>query len=134
VTVTPPAETPPPSRPLGVAILAILIGLFGFLWFVIGLLIVAGVSIHAFTGLGVSGAFGPTTGLIAGVIILVVGLIVLGVAVGLWRLHVWALVLAILVLLLEMVVYGLAGDFVSFGFIVSLLLFLYLLAVHRHFF
>lgn len=131
---TPTTAETPRSRPLGVAILAFLIGLFGFLWFLVGLLIVAGVSIHAFTGLGISGAFGPTTGLVAGIIILVVGLIVLGVAVGLWRLHMWALVVAILVLLLEMVVYGLAGDFVSFGFIVSILLFLYLLAVHRHFF
>ena len=127
------SETPR-SRPLGVAILAFLIGLFGFLWFVVGLLIVAGVSIHAFTGIGISSAFGPTSGLLAGVILLIVGLIVLGVAVGLWRLHMWALVVAILVLLLEMAVYGFAGDFVSFGFIVSLLLFLYLLAVHRHFF
>lgn len=123
----------PRSRPLGVAILAFLIGLFGFLWFIIGLLVVAGVSIHAFTGLGFNSSFGPVTGLFGGVVILILGLIVLGVAVGLWRLHMWALVLALLVLILEMVVYGIAGAFLTFGFIVSLLLFLYLIAVHRHF-
>lgn len=125
----PPA---PPSRPLGVAILAFLIGLFGFLWVLVGLLILAHQSFSAFTQYGL-GSFGPVGGWAAGAIVLVIGLIVLGVAVGLWRLRFWALVLALLVLIAELVVYGIAQEFVSVGFLLSLILFVYLLAVHRHF-
>ena len=121
------------SRPIGVAILSVLIGLYGFVVFLLGLLIVVGSTLlgslgstNLFGHLGV----GDVTG---GLIILVIGLIVLALAVGLWHLRMWALVLTILFLIVEMVLYGLASDFVSFGFIVAVILFIYLLAVSRHF-
>jgi len=120
----------PKSRPILVSILAILIGLYGFILILLGLLVAVGSTV--FSSFGGSTFFGYT-GLIGGIVILVVGLIILGLAVGLWHLRVWALVLTLLFLIFEMVVYGLAHNFVSFGFIVSLLLFVYLLAVSRHF-
>jgi|SRR5271170_5505518 len=128
-TYTPPTM----SRPLGVAILSVLIGIYGFFVFLIGLLVVVGSSLAGALGGGsLFHAFG-VTGVLAGVIILIIGLIILGLAVGLWHLRMWALVLTILFLILEMVLYGLAGAFVTFGFIVALILFVYLIAVSRHF-
>jgi hypothetical protein len=121
------------TLPLGVAILAILIGIYGFLVFVLGLL-VAVASSYA----GSLGAANPAhalgvTGLVAGIIILIIGLIILGTAVGLWDLRMWALVLAILVLIVIVGLDALAGAFVSFGFIVGVILIIYLAAVSRHF-
>ena len=55
-------------------------------------------------------SFGSITApLEVGAILLVVGLIILGIAVALWRLRMWALVLALLVLIFVMVSYGLGG-------------------------
>jgi hypothetical protein len=127
-TTGPPAT---PSRPLGVAILAVLIGLYGFLVILLGGLLLVGSSLGV-VGVGLPHAFG-VTGALAGAIVLIIGLIILGLAVGLWHLRMWALVLTLLFLAFEMVSYGLAGDFLSIGFILALILFVYLLAVSRHF-
>ena len=123
-----------PGRPLGVAILALLMGIYGFIVFIVGLLLVLGVTAVRISGetpsfgaLGISTVFGA-------ILVAIIGLIILGVAVGLWRLHQWALVVAIIVLIVNMIFYGIHGAFISFGFIVSLILFIYLLAVSRHFF
>jgi hypothetical protein len=121
------------SRPIGVAILSVLIGIYGFIVFLLGLLIVVGSTVLGSLGkTNLFGNFGvgDVTG---GLILLIIGLIILGLAVGLWHLRMWALVLTILFLVVEMIIYGLASDFVSFGFIVAVLLFIYLLAVSRHF-
>jgi hypothetical protein len=120
------------SLPLGVAILSILIGIYGFILFLIGLIIAVGSSVPAALGGYPLGHY-ATTGVIGGLIILIIGLIILGLAVGLWNLRMWALALTCLVLIIELVIYGLAGAFISFGFIVALILFVYLIAVSRHF-
>jgi|HubBroStandDraft_1064217.scaffolds.fasta_scaffold73905_2 hypothetical protein len=116
--------------PLGVAILAILVGLFGFFVVILGLAFLFVAAGFLLSGLGISSVFGYT-GATAGVIILIVGLIILGAAVGLWNQRLWALVLAILVLL----VYG-ALELVSsawLGLIVVAVLIVYLIAVSSHF-
>jgi hypothetical protein len=119
-----------PSRPLGVAILAVLIGLFGVLWILLGALVIAAVSLSTLSG-ALPHLFG-LSGLALGGVILLIGLIVLGVAVGLWHQRMWALVLAIIVLLFEIVTDALAGAY-DLGFFVSIVLLIYLVAVHRHF-
>ncbi|HXW67937.1 MAG TPA: hypothetical protein VEL82_08710 [Thermoplasmata archaeon] len=121
------------SRPILVAIVAILIGIYGFLEFVVGLLIAVGSAALASLGSSFNVSVFGQTGVIAGAIVAIIGLIILGVAVGLWHLRLWALVLMLLFLAFEMVVYGLARDFISLGFILALVLFVYLLAVSRHF-
>jgi hypothetical protein len=135
MTTTTTTYAPPPTatRPLGVAILAVLIGIYGFIVFLLGLLIAVGSTILSSAGgvnplhaLGVGGVVG-------GLVILIIGLIILGLAVGLWHLRMWALVLTILFLLVEVILYGLAGQIVTFGFIIGVLLLIYLLAVSRHF-
>jgi len=129
-TTTYPSYAPQKSRPILVSILAVLIGIYGFIVILLGLLLLVGSTV--LSSFGGSTFFG-FSGVLAGVVILVVGLIILGLAVGLWHLRLWALVLTLLFLGFELVSYGLQHAFVSFGFIVSLLLFIYLLAVSRHF-
>jgi len=133
-TMYSPMSTPERrSRPIGVAILSVLIGLYGFIVFLLGLLIVVGSSLlGSFGGTNLFGHLGVSD-LTGGLIVLVIGLVILALAVGLWHLRLWSLVLTILFLVVEMVLYGLASDFISFGFIVAVLLFIYLLAVSRHF-
>jgi hypothetical protein len=113
-----------------VAILAVLIGIFGILWVLLGALVIAAVSFGTLSG-ALPHLFG-LAGIELGAIVLVVGLIILGVAVGLWRQRMWALVLAIIVLLFGIVTDALAGSF-SIGFFIEILLLVYLIAVHRHF-
>ena len=125
------AQPSAPSRPLGVAILAVLIGIYGFLIIVLGGLLLAGSSL-GLIGSPLPAYFGAS-GVIAGLIILIVGLIILGLAVGLYHLRMWALVLTLIFLAFEIVTYGLAGAYVSVGFILGVILFVYLLAVSSHF-
>jgi hypothetical protein len=117
------------SLPLGVAILAILIGIFGFFVLIVGvLLLVFGTSVAI--GTGSVTVFG-TGGAIAGLIVLIIGAIILAVATGLWDQELWALALAIIVLLF----YG-AVEFVSqawLGLIIVAALLIYLVAVSNHF-
>jgi hypothetical protein len=125
------------TRPLGVAILAILLGIYGFISFLGGLLI-AVLSSDALALAGTQ-AFG-FTGVTAGLVIAVLGLIVLGVAVGLWHLRLWALALAVIVLLVYVAepLINVARNVESagsalVGIIIPVLLLIYLLAVRRHF-
>ena len=129
----PSAAYSPPSRPLGVAILAVLVGLFGVLWIVLGILILAGVAAFAFLSAGgLPGVLG-LTGLVAGAIVLGIGLVILGLALGLWHLRLWALVLTLIVVAVGHISDGLAGAYASLGFVLGAILFVYLLAVNRHF-
>ncbi|HYA11013.1 MAG TPA: hypothetical protein VEH10_05025 [Thermoplasmata archaeon] len=129
-TLPPPAPPPRRTLPLGVAILSLLVGLYGFVVFVVGLLIVAKVAVSSY--LGLPSTFG-LSGYELGAVVAVIGLIILGIGVALWRLRLWALVLGLLFLLYELVSYAYAGHYVSFGFLFALLVFLYLIAVNRHF-
>jgi len=127
---TPPPYQPPPSRPLGVAILAVLIGIFGFLLILGGALVIAGAAALAY--LSVPSAFAGIGGVTFGAIILIVGLILLGLALGLWHQRMWALVLTVLFLIFVVISDGIAGVF-SLGFFFALLLLIYLVAIRRHF-
>jgi hypothetical protein len=121
----------PRGRPLGVTIVAILIGIFGFLLLVSGALLLAGASGFAIVGLPSHffGVGGPVAGLVG----LVVGLVLLGLALGLWNLRMWAYVLSLVFVLFELISFGLSGGILSLGFIVLLFLFVYLLVVARYF-
>ncbi len=121
----------PARRPLGVSILAVLVGIYGVVLILGGLLLLVG-SV-ALSALGFGPHFLGLVGVLAGAVVLIVGLIILGVALGLWHLRLWALVLALIVTFVELLGYAVGGNFVSFGFIFSLIIFVYLIAVHRHF-
>jgi hypothetical protein len=117
-----------PSLPLGVAILAVLIGLFGLLYLIIGILGLVGSGVLAGAVPALAG-----TGLVAALILLVVGVVILVIASGLWDQELWALVLCILVVGAVFFLDLLAGRLFTFGGIVSGLLLIYLVAVHNHF-
>ncbi len=114
--------------PLGVAIIAVLVGIFGFFVLLAGLLI-------ALVGFGFGIAAGSTvfgaTGALAGLILFVIGAIILAVAFGLWDQELWALVLAIIALLFFAI-----AEFTTsawLGLLVAVLLIAYLVAVSNHF-
>ena len=114
--------------PLGVAIIAVLVGIFGFFLLLAGLLIaLVGFGFGVVAG---STVFG-TTGALAGLILFVIGAIVLAVAFGLWDQELWALVLAIIALLFFAI-----AEFTTaawLGLLVAVLLIAYLVAVSSHF-
>lgn len=115
-----------PSRPIGVAILAILIILVGaiFLLGAIGLLAFAG-----FTLIRALPTFFGLASTFLGVILLIFALIFIGVGLGLWHLRSWAWWLAIIVLVIS-IIGGLADPV---GLIIPLILLIYLILVRQHF-
>lgn len=128
----PPYPARLPGRPLGVTILAALVGVFGFFILLAGVIflaLVVGLSLVGAHGLGFA-VFG-TTGAVAGVALIVLGIIMVALAVGLWRLEMWALALSIVVFIVLAV-----GEYISgstLGLILAVILVVYLAAVHRHF-
>ena len=121
----------PPSRtlPVGVALLAILIGLIGVL-----LLFVAVAAIVVFTGLAFFSQFTLFgAGVVAGVLLLIFAIVLLAVAFGLWHLEMWALVLSFIVVLVLLISNVARGDLVSFSSLILVLLLVYLAAVRHHF-
>src|SRR5579863_3287205 len=122
-TTTTTATVVEPSRPLGVAILAVLIGIFAVIVIVGGLLVLLASS-FAFVPFPLFG----TVGVVAGILLFIFGLILLGVAVGLWHQRLWALVLTIIVLILLIIGNVLSRTF-TLGFFIEIILLIYLLAV-----
>ncbi len=130
--------TPTPSLPLGVAILAVLAGLFGAFVLIAGLIVTV-VALFAIAGVGWTAGFG--TGMIAGLVALIIGAIILGIAFGLWDQELWAFVLALLVTMAAsawFIVRPLwdGGGFASIETWPALIsggLFVYLVAVRNHF-
>jgi hypothetical protein len=126
-TATYPA--PPPERhlPIGVGILAILIGIVGFLFVIAGVLLLLAVGVLA-TQFPLFGG-----GLIGTAILMLLGIVLLSVASGLWHLRLWALVLSIIVVVIGLVEEALSMSLLSIGGIILIVLLVYLVAVHREF-
>ena len=127
------------TLPLGVAVLSVVVGIFGAFLLFAGLIVVM-VALLNLAMVGWAGTFGG--GAITGLITLAFGALILGVAFGLWHQELWAFVLALIATGLAVIwfialpVYGGAGvgALVSLPAIVSGVLFVYLLAVHDHFY
>lgn len=83
-----------PSLPLGVAVLAVLAGLVGVFVLIAGAVIVL-VALYVIASVGWTGMFG--SGVVAGLITLIIGAVVLAAATGLWDQELWAFVLAVIV-------------------------------------
>jgi hypothetical protein len=125
----PGAPARPFHRPLGIAILSILIILGGVL------VIILGIAVLAFGGLlgfAVGGGVGAALGAAIGGIIIIVGAIWLVAGLGLWRLRGWAWWLATIVVGLSLAGSAANGG-VGAGLIVTALIFVYLLVVKKHF-
>ena len=123
---------PGKERPLGVALLAVIIGLIGLLFLIVGLLAILGSFVVGFHHTGIDLGFGIVSGslLVVGVISLIFGGIMLALALGLWHLEQWALVLSIVVFGVLCVLDILSQDI--FAVIWGILVF-YMLLVRDHF-
>jgi len=117
-------------RPIGVAILAILIILFGLLVALVGILALVGTFFVAV----VAPEF-TSIALVAALIFLILGSITIVSGIGLWQLRMWAWVLAFIVLILHII-----GQLLAFGItfnivlIIDVILLIYLLLVRNHFY
>lgn len=119
----------PVQRPLGVAILAVLIGIVAAILLIGSLLLfLFGAAAYAHSAYAF---FGPS--IVGAVVLLVFSLILFAVATGLWDLKLWALVLSIIVVALLWIGEAITGGLLNLGGILLLLLLIYLAAVHRHF-
>ncbi len=130
----PPAWEPTPvvpRLPIGVAVVAVLIGLLGFVLVLGGLLF----SLHEALGAAVPQNLEIFTSidLLGAMILLVLGGVLLGVATSLWRQETWALWTTI-VLVFAMIAYLFFTGFITVLFVLFVALLVYLLTVRRYFY
>ena len=117
----------PPKRPIGVAIIAILSFLAGLVEILGGVALLGLAALGATAGAGFLAAF---AGIIGGVL-LILGLITLAVAIGLWRMRSWAWWIALIVNLISIVLsIGTAG---YVGVIFPLIIVIYLIVIRDKF-
>ena len=125
-TMPPPPMAPPGAyapatqRPIGVTIIAILSFLAGLVGIAGGLGLMALGAIAGGAGAGVLGAL---TAVVGGVLLLI-GLITLAVAIGLWRMRTWAWWVALIVNVISIVISIAGGTYISLIFPVIIVLYL----------
>jgi len=112
-----------------VAILAILAFIAGLVTFIggLGVLLVFGVGAVATFG----GLIPGLSGVASGVAIVILGLITMGVAVGIWRLRMWAWWVMVILMLANIAFAAVAQNWL--GLVLPVIIFLYLLAVRGSF-
>ncbi len=117
----------PPKRPIGVAIIAILSFLAGLVEILGGVALLGLAALGATAGAGFLAAF---AGIIGGVL-LILGLITLAVAIGLWRMRSWAWWIALIVNLISVVLS--IGTASYIGVIFPLIIVIYLIVIRDKF-
>jgi hypothetical protein len=119
--------------PILVGLLAILIGLFGFFFLIVGVLLIA--ASVGVLGLPAAGAYAIVNGgaLFAGVVTLIFGAVLITVATGLWDLELWALILTGAVVAVMVALLVVASDF-GWSLLIAVGLLVYLVLVRGHFY
>ena len=130
----PPAYMTPtrPTRPGGVAILAIITVILGILTFFGGLALIGIGTVGAIFNIQLPAAF--TIGI--GVLATLLGLVAIAAGFGLWRLRRWAWWLAIIIGAVSIISSGVQialGGFAWVGLVLWLIIVVYLIAVRKHF-
>jgi len=119
----------PRTRPIGIAVVAVLIGIVGIVLVLGGLLVLLLSSVYF--AAQVAPLFGA--GVVAGAFLLILGVVFLVVASGLWRLEMWALALSVLVVLFLLIDLAVRGALVSLSAVLLVLFLVYLVLVRHHF-
>ncbi len=122
---TAPAYTYRRRTPIGVAILAVLLALAGIVTIIAGIALILGL------GLGLTVPVSGVPPLAIGIGAIILGLIDLAVAWGLYELRLWAWWVAIIVEALSIVGAILTTNIISLA--VSVIIFIYLIAVRNYF-
>jgi hypothetical protein len=122
----------PPRRPLGVTILSILSGLAGLAEIIAGIGLIG---VAALGGVALAAAGLPTWiagfAAILGGVLLLLGLVTLAVAIGLWRMRGWAWWIAIIVNLISVLIYAATGNW--FGVVLPVIILIYLVVIRDKF-
>jgi uncharacterized membrane protein YphA (DoxX/SURF4 family) len=137
-TMPPPMPPPgaymaaPAKRPIGVAIIAILSGLAGLVEIVggIGLIGLAALGATMVAQAGVPAWVAGLLGVL-GAILLLLGLVTLAVAIGLWRMRSWAWWVAIIVNVVSILVNVVTYSW--FGVVFPLIIIIYLVVIRDKF-
>jgi hypothetical protein len=120
-----------PKRPVGVAVISVLISLVAIVLVLAGLLYL----LSDYLGPFVPSALDliPSIDLWGAVIVVIVGAALLGIATSLWRQETWALWTTI-VLVFATMAYLFFTDSITVLFLVFVVLFVYLISVRRYFY
>lgn len=132
------------DRPLGVAIIAILIMISGVLWILTGIIFLGGVTGIVEQVLDILGPQAAGLAEILGFVFLILGLIVFLIGLGLWKLNIIAYILVLvslglnvlgLILSLDYLIAILLNGYISalINPIITILLFIYFIKVRDHF-
>jgi hypothetical protein len=130
----PPAWEPTPAvprRPLGVAIIAVLIALGALVLILAGLLFL----LSSYFGPVVPTTLNliPTVDIWGSVIVVILGAALLGIATSLWRQETWALWTTV-VLVFATTAYLFFTGSITVLFVIFIVLFVYLISVRRYFY
>jgi uncharacterized membrane protein len=124
------------DRPFGISLLAIVMGILGFLALITGILLVFSTWVMV-AGMSILITFLTmyiiSVGSFGAVLLVLGGAATIAIALGLWRQENWALWVSIVgVALVEVMLFFIAYPF-SYLFLGFLVLYVYLLAVRQHF-
>jgi hypothetical protein len=130
----PPAWEPTPSvprRPLGVAVISVLIAIGAMVLILAGLLYLLGSVLGPFVP--DSAELIPTVDVWGAVIVVILGAALLGIATSLWRQETWALWTTV-VLVFATTAYLFFTGSITVLFVIFVVLFVYLISVRRYFY
>ncbi|MGA8302871.1 MAG: hypothetical protein WA691_07250 [Thermoplasmata archaeon] len=120
-----------PRRPLGVALLSVLIALFAVVLVLSGLLLLLSTYLGTFVPTSLD--LIPSMDLLGAAIVVILGAALLGIATSLWRQETWALWTTV-VLIFATTAYLFFTDSITVLFLIFVVLFVYLISVRRYFY
>jgi hypothetical protein len=120
-----------PRRPLGVAVLAVLIALFALVIVLAGMIYLLSDFLGGFVPATLD--LFPSIDLLGAVILVLLGAAMLGIATSLWRQETWALWTTIVLVFLVTAYLFFTGS-ITVLFLIFVVLFVYLISVRRYFY
>jgi hypothetical protein len=120
-----------PRRPLGVAVISVVIALFAVVLVLAGLLYLLSVYLGDFVPASLD--LIPSVDLLGALILVILGAALLGIATSLWRQETWALWTTIVLIFVTTAYLFFTGS-ITVLFLIFVVLFVYLISVRRYFY